>query len=310
LNLPMVPYEGRMSYCLVKCLQMVLAYQGHTYSLPWLECVSGSAFEFIYVRDRKRFFPIIGDRYHISGENLLSTLNFDYTYTGSKNDGEALAALEEALKKGPVAVGMLDMGYLTYSPFHKMAKGADHAVVVLGLEADRVVVHDPDGFVAVPLPLADFLEAWQRDVYTGKPYGLWQIGPQGTPPTDEEIWERTLTRARSNLSQTELSLGDARLLYGPAGMRQLARDLSDWPEMDLGALPLFNWRVSAQRCLDSAFFIREKLPEAASLRWEECQIYGRLQQASATGKRDALPGLLENLAECETRFIKGMKDEG
>src|SRR6266566_3341185 len=114
MTIPLVPFEGRMSYCLIKCLQMVLAYQGHTYSLPWLECVSGEAFEFVYVRDEKGFFAVIGDRYHLAGEHLLRTLNYSYTYTGSSDGTAALAALQDELREGPVVAGMLDMGYLTY----------------------------------------------------------------------------------------------------------------------------------------------------------------------------------------------------
>jgi Butirosin biosynthesis protein H, N-terminal len=301
MTIPMVPFEGRMSYCLMKSLQMVLAYRGHVYPLPWLECVSGEAFEFLYVRNEKSFFAIIGNYYHLAGEHLLRTLNYNYTYTGSSDETEALAALQEALRRGPVAVGMLDAGYLTYAPYHQQLLGGDHAVVILELQPDKVIIHDPGGYVAVPLPLSDFLAAWQRDVYTGKPYGLWQIGEQGKPPTDDEIWERTLARARMNLARTrETGVDGSTLLYGPDGMRSLADDLQAWPEYDLGGL---SWRVSGQRCLDSAFFLRERLPDAAATRWEECQLYGALQQASAANERAALPGLLERLAEYEERFI-------
>ena len=307
MALPLVPFEGRMSYCLIKSIQMVLAYQGHTYALPWLECVSGEAFEFVYVRDEKRFFAVIGDRYHIAGEHLLRTLNYTYTYTGSADGTAALAELEEALRRGPVVAGMLDMGYLTYAPYHREVLGSDHAIVVLALGPDAVIVHDPAGFVAVPLPLSDFLAAWQRDVYTGKPYGLWQIGEQGNVPTDEEVWERTLARARENFARTkETGVDGSALLFGPDGMRTLAADLRSAPERDLGVLPYFSWQVSAQRCLDSAFFLRERLPQAAAIRWEECQSYGQLQQASAANERARLPELLERLAEQEELFIAAL----
>lgn len=304
MTIPQVPFEGRMSYCLIRCLSMVLAHKGHSYSLPWLECVSGQAFEFVYVRDNQRFFAVIGDRYHLAGEHLLRTLNFSYSYTGSSDQAAALAALQDALKVGPVVAGMLDMGYLSYSPYHRHALGGDHAVVVLALQPDHVIVHDPDGFVAVPLPLADFLAAWERDVYTGVPYGLWQIGAQAEAPTEDMIWERTLARARENLARTRETAADgSALLYGAEGMRALAADLQAYPDRDLGPLPHFSWRVSGQRCLDSSFFLREKLPHAAAIRWEECQVYGQLQLASATNQRAALPDLLERLAECEERFV-------
>src|SRR5262249_16124920 len=127
------------------------------------------------------------------------------------------------------------------------------------------------------------------------------------PPTEEEIWERTLARARANFARTpETFANGTTFLYGPDAMRTLADDLRAWPEIELEVLPYFNWRVSAQRSLDSAIFLRARLPQAAAIRWEECQIYGQLQQASAANKRAALPGLLEQLAESETRFIASM----
>lgn len=304
MALPLIPFEGRMSYCLIKSIQMVLSYQGHTYAPEWLECVSGEPFGFTYVRDGQSFFAVDGLVYHRAGEHLLRALNYDYTYTGFSDAAAALAALDEALSAGPVVVGMLDMGYLTYAPDHQFSLGADHAIVVLARRPDVVIVHDPAGYAAVPLPLDDFLEAWRRDIYTGKPYGLWRIGKQGEPPTEEVIWKRTLARARENFTLPDETLPNGTIIhYGPNAMRLLAEDLNTYSERDLGALPFFSWRVSGQRCLDSAFFLREKLPEAAALRWEQCQIYGELQQASTPENRAALPGLLHRLAEYEERFI-------
>jgi hypothetical protein len=78
------------------------------------------------------------------------------------------------------------------------------------------------------------------------------------------------------------------------------------PERGLGGLPYFNWRVSAQRCFDSAVFLRARMPEAAAIRWEECQLYSQLQQASAAQDRAALPEILGRLAEQEARFIDAL----
>lgn len=83
MDIPMVPFEGRMSYCLIRSLAMVLAHQGHEYPVPWLECVSGEPFGFAYVRDHQQFFAIDGYVYHVAGQHLLRTLNFDFSFTGS-----------------------------------------------------------------------------------------------------------------------------------------------------------------------------------------------------------------------------------
>lgn len=309
MTLPWVPFEGRMSYCLIRSLQMILAHRGDHYPVEWLECVSGEPFGFVYVRNEESFFAVNGYAYHLAGEHLLRTLNYAYTYTGFADEATALSALEDALREGPVVTGMLDMGYLTYMPDHRFLHGSDHAIVVLALHTDSVVVHDPAGYVAVPLPLSDFLASWQRDIYTGKPYGLWRIGAQGTPPTDAEIWEKTLACARANFTrQPESIAGGPTLFYGPEAMRTLAADLRTWSERELGPLPYFSWRVSGQRCMDSAFFLREKFPQAATLRWEESQIYGQLQLASALAQRAALSDLLERLAGLEGQFIAALNE--
>jgi hypothetical protein len=94
--------------------------------------------------------------------------------------------------------------------------------------------------------------------------------------------------------------------YGPTAIHTLAADLREWPQIDLGPLPYFSWRVSGQRCQASAVFLREKLPAAAAIRWEESQLYGQLQYASVAHSRDALPVLLDRLAGLEEEFIAAL----
>ncbi len=113
-----------------------------------------------------------------------------------------------------------------------------------------------------------------------------------------------MARARENYARSDESFpGGVTILYGPSAMRTLAADLRAAPERPLGGLPYFKRRVSGQRCLDSAVFLRKRLPEAAAVRWEECQLYGKLQQATAAGERARMAELLDRLADHEARFI-------
>jgi hypothetical protein len=125
MTIPLVPFEGRMSYCLTKCLQMVLAHRGDAYALSWLEYVSGEPFGFVYGRGEHFFFAVNGYPYHLAGEHLLRTLDYAYTYTSSADATTALVALKDALQAGPVVAGMLDMGFLTYIPNHHQLHGSD-----------------------------------------------------------------------------------------------------------------------------------------------------------------------------------------
>ena len=307
-TVPQVPFAGRMSYCLIRSLQMVLAHQGHQYPVEWLECVSGEPFGFVYIRGDADLFAVVGYVYHEAGQHLLGTLGFDYTFTSAgADDAAALAALDAAVREGPAAVGMLDMGYLTYAPDHEHARGADHAIVVLARQPDAVMVHDPAGYPAALLPLGDFLEAWKRDVYTGKPYGLWRIGAQRAAPDADTIWERTIAHARDLYRRADEALAPGVMEhFGPNALRLLAADLRAAPQRPLGALPYFNWRVSGQRCFDGAMFLRERLPGAAAIRWEQCQLYGAIQQASTSAGRSRLPELLERQADREAAFISAL----
>ena len=249
---PQVSFTGRMSYCLTRSLHMVLAHQGHDYPVDWLECVSGEPFGFVYIRGDAEPFAVVGYAYHEAGQHLLRALGFDYSFTSAgENDATALATLDAALRDGPVAVGMLDMGYLTYAPDHERARGADHAIVVLARRPDALIVHDPAGYPAALLPLADFLQAWQRDVYTGKPYGLWRIGEQREEPSVDAIWEGAVAHARELMGRSDEALAPRLMAhYGPNALRLLAEDLRAQPERGSWALPYFNWRVSGQRCVD------------------------------------------------------------
>jgi hypothetical protein len=171
-----------------------------------------------------------------------------------------------------------------------------------------VVVHDPAGYPAALLSLADFLQAWQRDIYTGKPYGLWQIGAQRKTPDADEIWDSAITHARELYARSDEALAPGVMAhYGPNALRLLAEDLRAEPERSLGALPYFSWRVSGQRCFDGAMFLGERLPGAAAIRWEQCQLYGEIQQASISASRSQLAGLLERQSDLEAAFIAALK---
>jgi butirosin biosynthesis protein H-like len=307
-TIPQVPFAGRTSYCLIRCLHMVLAHQGHEYPVAWLECVSGEPFGFVYLRGDAEPFAVVGYAYHEAGQRLLRVLGYDYSFSSAgENDDAAMATLDAALRDGPVAVGMLDMGYLTYAPDHQHARGADHAIVVLARRPDALIVHDPAGYPAAVLPLADFLQAWQRDIYTGKPYGLWRIGAQHEAPSADAILDDAIANARELYTRSdELVTPGLMAHFGPPALRLLAQDLRAEPERSLGALPYFNWRVSGQRCLDGAMFLRERLPAAAAIRWEQCQLYGEIQQASVSANRSQVAGLLERQADLEQAFIAAL----
>ena len=75
-SIPLVPFSGRMSYCLIRSLKMVLEFRGQTYPTPWLECVSGEPFGFVYIREPGNLFAIDGYAYHLAGQNAKAVEMF------------------------------------------------------------------------------------------------------------------------------------------------------------------------------------------------------------------------------------------
>ena len=88
-------------------------------------------------------------------------------------------------------------------------------------------------------------------------------------------------------------------------LRLLAADLRAEPERSLGALPYFSWRVSGLRCFDGATFLRDRLPGAAAIRWEQCQVYGEIQ-AIVLRDRPRLVELLQRQADLEEAFVAAL----
>ncbi|MGH2504757.1 MAG: hypothetical protein ACRDID_19785, partial [Ktedonobacterales bacterium] len=121
------------------------------------------------------------------------------------------------------------------------------------------------------------------------------------------VWDRTIAQARAIYTRSDEPIPPgATARFGPQALRLLAADLRAAPERNLGALPYFSWRVSGQRCFDGATFLRERLPDAAAIRWEQCQLYGAIQQASLAAQRAQLPDLLKRQADLEAQFITAL----
>ncbi|KAG8406179.1 hypothetical protein J3458_016157 [Metarhizium acridum] len=87
------------------------------------------------------FDPFGWDPMH-SFDDMLSAAGWTSKLTIGKDADDALACLKRELRQGPVFVGPVEMGYLRYQPGNKGPIGADHYVVVLGIDGDRLDLHE------------------------------------------------------------------------------------------------------------------------------------------------------------------------
>ena len=135
-------YTGNGPYCYSNSLHMCLTQAGMAAVPPvgLLECMTGMPFGASFLAlDVPLFFPSPG-----AGTNpdrgltrALDTMGWDCTLRRFEDAGAAEAGLREGLAAGPVLLGPLDMGGLSYDPLHEHKRGGDHFVVALAREGDR-----------------------------------------------------------------------------------------------------------------------------------------------------------------------------
>ncbi|MBZ0286164.1 MAG: hypothetical protein K8I30_01015, partial [Anaerolineae bacterium] len=276
----MYVYTGNGAYCYANSLHMCLHAAGAD-SLPhpgFLECLTTMPFGKLYVRagEPSMFFPGSPAVEPDSGVTIaLKTMGWTSDETVGGTEADALERLREAVKIAPVMVGPLDMGYLTFNPNYQNLYGSDHFVAVLGLEDDRLRVHDPAGFPYARVPISAFMQAWRADNvgYGRKPYVMRAHFRQVESLTRDKMIARSLSRIRSNFAADP----NGPAAFGGAGaLCALAEDLrGDAAEKMWGHLVYFALPLGARRMNDAAAFLTEAgLPEAAACATEEARLYG------------------------------------
>nr|MDO8100409.1 BtrH N-terminal domain-containing protein [Candidatus Njordarchaeota archaeon] len=197
-----IPFVGRMSYCYSKCLCMIFRFLGNPYELRFVECVTTVPFGFVYMPYEKGGFAVNGYNPHEGTERAVKTLRYEGEFKCFQSDHEAFSELRKELRDKPVILGPLDMGFLVYDPYCRSKRGGDHYVVALGIEEDHVIVHDPDGYPCVPIPIRDLSNSWRAEAigYKKGSYSMWMIKKRIEIPPTETVYRTTLLLGLQNLS--------------------------------------------------------------------------------------------------------------
>lgn len=160
-------YFGDSPYCTANSLSVIFGDAGP--GAATIEICTGSPFglaihETEAVEDDIIFFASPKWNPEFGINHTLETLGWEYDRTFG--DAEAsLNVLRNATWDKPVLVGPLEMGLLPYFPGLGVAVGADHSLVVLGVEGDLVRAHDVIGWPFVTIPIEDLLKAWEGNTF-------------------------------------------------------------------------------------------------------------------------------------------------
>jgi len=307
-------YGGNRAYSCANSMYMALRESGATAAeLPeqgFIECLTTMPFGTLYLRVGRDLLVYFSSPLASPDQGITTALDVLGWECREERDGApeaALARLAEAAGRGPVLAGPLDMGGLGYMPHHAQLSGSDHFVVVLGVENDRVRMHDPDGYPYAVLPTAEFLRAWKADRVRSAqvPYTMRTGFQQVRHPAREEMIARTFAAVRINLAADP---GGPDQYGGARAFRLLASDLRGAVAKRLaGHLTYFAFPLAAQRSHDAAAFMREGgRVAAAGLLERKARCFGEAQYAAVQERWEDTAGLLECIADLEDALIHAL----
>jgi hypothetical protein len=191
------------------------------------------------------------------------------------------------------------MGYLHHQPEMTGPIGADHYVVVLDVDDQRVLIHDPQGFPYAEVPIKDFMTAWQADTITyGDPYTMRTDFVKVADITDADAIRSIIPSAIEWLSvRTDLQMPP-----GSLGNGQAAERVAEMIQAGAGGglrehLIYFAIRVGARRLNDTASCLTlAGYPEAAAIAATQARLVGSMQHPMVTGNLVAAATALRELA--------------
>ncbi len=301
-------YTGNGHYCYSNSLHMCLQHAGME-NVPTpglLECMTGMPFGALFLRFEKKpyFFPSHAEVDPHSGlTRALTTLGWTCNIWQGDDAESALDALKESLRTGPVLLGPLDLGYLSYDPNRTLKRGGDHYIVVLKIEGGRVQVHDPQFYPLAVLPVDELMRAWK---YTNMGYVTCAYTLRGCfrkerPVSTDDMLVETLKNAQELIH----SKAEGPVLFGGSEAYLLAAEvIQNRPSRFFRfLLTQFSLPLGGSRCLDAADFLKS-VGQMESAEWmvKKAETYGLAQYYATQKNWKRTEELFKQLAEIEERI--------
>ena len=295
-------YFGDVSLCYSYSLAMALDSYGYDFKADFLEAimVMGNGASIIKKDDQHPLVFFDNGMPDLSISHSLKILGFDYEDFYLKDEAEVdleeiKRKLETFLSNGPVVLGPLDMGHLTYNPNHTILYGVDHFVTVYDIDDQYLYLHDPAGFACMKVTFNDILEAWKAEAidYKRGAYSMWGNFKKVKSPSQTEIYQET-ARIMKN-----------RYLNGKNGIlecyaKAVAENGLNTEQKQLHQY--FSFKLAAVRNLYLSKFLKVHDPEGARLKEELATLFGQAHLSCLKEDYQELSRLLCQIAEVDGLF--------
>lgn len=277
-------YTGSGPYCYANSFAMMFGPEAPSTAV--IEVATASPFGMQLIGGTLPFFDPYGWDPEAGFDEALAALGWTSAVASGGSADEALARLRNALTRGPVWIGPVEMGHLRHQPSMSGPLGADHYVVVLDMSDEGVLMHDPQGYPYATLPLLDFVAAWRAETLTyGKPFTMRTDFVRSREMSEPETIEASIPAAIHWLSmKSEQDMPAGSLGNGEAA-QALARLVENGCDEELrGHLIHFAVRVGARRAADAAKCLaRVGYHEASRIAGEQARLIGSTQYRLVIG---------------------------
>ena len=295
-------YFGDVSLCYSYSLAMALETYGYDFKAEFLEAimVMGNGASIVNEDEEHPLVFFDNGMPDLSISHSLNILGFDYEdfyiKDGAEVDLEEVKGkLEAFMSNGPVVLGPLDMGHLTYNPNHTILYGVDHFVTVYALDGQYLYLHDPAGFACMKVTFTDIIEAWKAEAidYKRGSYSMWGNFRKVKSPSQTQIYQETARIMR------------ARYLNGQSGVlkyyaKAVAENGLNTEQKQLHQY--FSFKLAAVRNLYLSKFLKDHDPEGARLKEELATLFGQAHLSCLKEDYQELSHLLYQIAEVDSLF--------
>ncbi len=287
----LVDYSGNGPYCFSDALTMMFG--RHSPGRAVLDVLSGVPFGLSIQSTGMvdQDLPFFCARDWLPPEGIatcVELLGWKFDLRGGSAE-EAMALLHAATPERPVLAGPVEMGLLPHHPGLGQPIGADHHVVVFGVDGDLVLMHDPHGYPFATVPVEAFLTAWKADT-VGYP-----VAPYTTRGNFRQVREVDVHTALRRSIPKAISLLD-----GPDSA-QTALRLADMVEAGLTRMQhkyLVEYQISGgamRLTAAAALFGRIGCDRVANLLELQAKLTGALQLPLVTGNTPRAANLFREL---------------
>ena len=300
----MLTYVGNGPYCYANSAAMLLESAGESVEPRLIEVLSGVGLGAFWAVDSQTLFlsglasaPDVG----LSRSFGLLGFNVDEE---AESDGDAIpiGALKLQLGNGPVLLGPLDMGELSYRPNASGANGADHFVLALHVEDGAVIVHDPAGYPAMPISIKALDRAWRADLieYRRGTYRRWHSPIRVERPGPMQIAEAAI-ESFSRAYRESRAICEPGTVVGPEAIEAVAAAITSRELLDPGLehLRRFALPLGVRRALDYSWYLSDFNPKLADLKSRQAWHLARAHAAACQSSWEPLADHLLHLADLE-----------